>query len=119
MNKKAEQIYDLLIKARDQGEDSLTEIAEFLADQMPNQKVNIELNGIANLLILLDMAEGGFGSEMPDDEQIKAFEQLPTQIELLERYMLAFTDAINKQEQPPYWHEVRDNPSKYPRNNDR
>jgi hypothetical protein len=81
-----------------------------------NKKVAIELNGVANLTILIEDIYGyREGSETHENGYLKAKEQLI----LLERYMLAFTDAINKQEQPPYWHEVRENPSKYPRNRDR
>lgn len=82
-------------------------------------KYGIELNGIANLLILIDLANGGFGCEAPFEEEIKAFDNLKPQVELLERYMLAFNNAINNGERPPFWHEVRECPEKYPRNKDR
>lgn len=82
-------------------------------------KFRMELNGVANLLALLEMAQGGFGCDCVDQDEQEAWNNLKPQVELLERYMLAFSDAINKGEQPPYWHEVRDNPSKYPRNNGR
>lgn len=75
-------------------------------------KYRMELNGVANILLLL---ESGAGSDMPTS----TCETITEQCILIERYMLAFSDAVSKGEQPPFWHEVKANPSKYPRNRER
>ena len=75
----------------------------------------MELNGVANIMILVDQIT----QESESNNHINVAIKIKEQAEMLERYMLAFNDAVNKQEKSPYWHEIRENPSKYPRNKDR
>ncbi len=75
-------------------------------------KYRMELNGVANILLLLQ-TEAGYN--MPTH----LYKGIEEQSILIERYMLAFSDSVSKGEQPPFWHEVKANPSKYPRNRDR
>jgi hypothetical protein len=88
----------------------------------------IELNGLANLKILLDELT----DNLPNDDRVtvpaaKMYEQL----ELLNRYMVAYArwtakeieehnseyDHVTKTN-PPRWHEVRMNPNRYPTNHE-
>ena len=84
----------------------------------------MELNGIANLHILVD--------QLPIDngEDLETYNKIKEQLDLLERYMLAVQDAIKTErnnynndyaryEEIPAWHEVRENPAKYPLNKER
>lgn len=77
-------------------------------------KHGIELNGIANAQILLDELNHIAPSLTNDqyDCVAKTYEQL----ELLERYMIAYSKAVREGTEPPYWHEVRENPKAYPLN---
>ena len=71
----------------------------------------MELNGVANIKLLIDelknLSAGSYRT---------AYKEIQEQLDLLERYMVAYNRAINKGEPTPYWHEVRENPSKYPLN---
>ena len=60
-----------------------------------SNKYRMELNGVANILLLL---QSGAGGDMSDSTR----ETLEEQAILIERYMLAFGDAVSKGEQPPY-----------------
>lgn len=65
---------------------------------------HIEINGIANMLMLLE-----------DKDNDDLFEiKMRDQLDLLERYMLAFADAYINDEPVPFWHEINANPMKYP-----
>lgn len=79
---------------------------------------SIELNGIANILILIEMAENAVGHEAPDVEDVEAFKEIKNQVDLLERYMIAFAAAVNNNRDTPFWHEVREAPQNYPLNKD-
>lgn len=89
----------------------------------------MELNGLANLKILLDELT----SQLPNDNRLlyptaKMYQQL----ELLNRYMIAYESwaqghlkehaldyhhvVTNK---PPFWHEVLANPKNFPTNHER
>lgn len=79
-------------------------------------KHGIELNGVANLSLLIeDIYCYREGTDTHEEGYIKAKEQLV----LLERYMIAYCDAINKGEQPPFWHDIKLNPNQYPTNRER
>ena len=79
-----------------------------------NKKYSIELNGVANLLILLDNVE----EEMCTitESQVVDMKEMRKQLDTLHRYMIAYNKAINSQTDVPKWHEVRESPSKYPNN---
>ena len=77
-------------------------------------KYGIELNGVANLHLLVDKA---FNDHVPMITQVEQY--IKEQLILLERYMIAFSDSVSNQVEPPKWHEVRENPSKYPTNKER
>lgn len=68
----------------------------------------MELNGIANILASIWMAkeDGKISSEV--------YEEITNECDLLERYMLAVSKASRDKVKPPFWHEVRKNPHKYP-----
>jgi hypothetical protein len=81
-------------------------------------KHGIELNGVANISLLIDSAtttvvehETDFLLLSPD---IK--DSIKSELKLLERYMIAYCKAINSGVNPPAWHEIRENPSQYPDN---
>ena len=86
----------------------------------------MEFNGLANLHLLLE--------KIPvwEDEEAKAYEQIKEQLDLLERYMLAVSDAQAKAElfwqtatglstyvELPMWHEIKANPKAYPNGRER
>lgn len=73
-------------------------------------KFAIELNGVANIKMLLQFP-------LKNEEMQK--QALDEQLELLERYMLAVADAARNEEEPPFWHEIRENKNKYPLNKER
>ena len=79
-------------------------------------KFHIELNGLANIKILLD----DLTSNSPNlDEVLVPAAKIYQQLDVLERYMLAVADAAREGRTPPYWHEVRENKDKYPLNKER
>ena len=83
---------------------------------MDNKKFFIELNGVANIKILLD----DLTSNSPNlNEVLVPATKIYQQLDVLERYMLAVADAASKGEPPPFWHDVRDNKNKYPLNKER
>ena len=83
----------------------------------------MELNGVANMKMLL---ESGAGSDMPTSTLNALMEQL----NLLERYMIAYGEhtqsikagaygALIIGKEAPFWHEVRMNPEQFPNNRER
>ena len=88
---------------------------------MENNSRRIELNGVANILALIEMnisknTSTGLKEVNLYGEEVVA---LLNQLDLLERYMLAYNDAILKQVQTPFWHEVKQNPNLYKTNRER
>ncbi len=79
-------------------------------------KFFVELNGVANIKILMDELTNHAPN---NDEILVPASKIYQQLDLLERYMLAVTDAVNKGEKPPFWHEVRENKQNYPTNRER
>jgi hypothetical protein len=69
------------------------------------KKFPIELNGVANIKMLMD-----YPLECPVVQRKAIMEQL----DYLERYMLALSDAASMGLQPPAWHEVRENRKTFP-----
>lgn len=67
----------------------------------------MELNGIANLLAVLEMAKW----DNAVDKQV--YLDLLIEIDNLERYMVAYHKANLAGKKAPFWHEVRDNKAKY------
>lgn len=77
-------------------------------------KQGMELNALANIGMVLQVEV-----DVKDDQVTMNVETLNTiknQLELLERYMLAYNKAIQTATQTPYWHEVRENPNLFPLN---
>ena len=76
----------------------------------------MELNGVANLHLLVEKLEGELKEyipySVPYQLAMKDIKQMKKQLELLERYMIAL-DTLEDGEEPPYWHEVRLNPERY------
>ena len=72
----------------------------------------IEVNGVANISMLMqcevdkaqDAESGGTIYYMNKE----TYDSINQQLKLLEKYMKAYNDAVNKGEQTPFWHEVRD-----------
>ncbi len=77
-------------------------------------KRGIELNGITNLHLILDGLNNDFAIG-PDS----GIDDAKHQLQMLERYMLAFNNAINNGIEPPKWHDVLQNPNQYPTNRER
>jgi hypothetical protein len=84
----------------------------------------MELNGVANISLILEMAK--------NDNLVDPFvaDQIKQQLALLERYMLAYQDyadsiksgaygALVVGKEKPEWHEVRENPENFPTNKER
>lgn len=77
-------------------------------------KRGIELNGVANLRLLVEALTS---EHVPVKTQYEA--DIIGQLDLLERYMLAYMDAVNKGIKEPCWHEIKANPAAYPTNRER
>lgn len=86
-------------------------------------KRGIELNGVANMSMLLDLLKSDL--EKPNSNGWNeacigtTYSSIREQLILLERYMLAYNDAVNEGRPTPMWHEVRSNPQLYPTNRER
>jgi hypothetical protein len=84
----------------------------------------MELNGVANLKILIDEI-GEIEAYENQDRMTVLVDKAREQLVLLERYMLAFQDHTSSIQagaygakivgvEEPLWHEVRENPDQYP-----
>jgi hypothetical protein len=92
----------------------------------------MEVNGVANIKILVDQLEeeAGHDMELMPDFVTEVTYQIQEQLLLLERYMLAYADHkasitaghygdLTFTTPEPLWHEVRENPEKYPTGQER
>lgn len=68
----------------------------------------MEINGVANIKIIVDDAEER-GLIHPQ----KAAD-IYKQLNLLERYMLAYMDATEPSAAIPAWHDIKEDPKRYP-----
>lgn len=92
---------------------------------MGGKKQGMELNGIANLLIILNSEECSFTTVIGTDDGDKDHQCIPLermsdikmQLEYLERYMVAYNKAVREGTQTPFWHEILANPKAFPLNN--
>lgn len=70
----------------------------------------MEINGLANIHILLNQVEFMSAEGSLDEEHLQmAVESIKKQLELLERYMIAVSE-----DKKLFWHEVLQDPKKYP-----
>ena len=74
---------------------------------MKKKTLNLEINGLANMKILIDMAT-------PKELDLELYNKLNEQILLLERYMLAVKDAVENDVEVPNWHDVKAKPLNFP-----
>ena len=91
----------------------------------------MELNGVANLKILVEGIEdlADSNKEVRSEAFQPLVEKMKEQLLLLERYMIAYASAAqqavsisyeeNQDIRAPFWHEVRENPENYPTNRER
>jgi hypothetical protein len=92
----------------------------------------MELNGVANLKILVDQIEelADSGMEVMPQALTPLVSDMKEQLILLQRYMLAYMDhaksiksgsygALIVGVEEPLWHEVRENPENYPTGQER
>lgn len=70
----------------------------------------VEVNGIANIYAILEMAKMEKKCPVVFDKEIRE------QLDIMERYMLAVADAGRTGKNPPMWHEVRENKDKFKNN---
>jgi hypothetical protein len=67
----------------------------------------MEVNGVANISMLIQCEV-----DKTDDGRFimnkETYDSINEQLKLLNKYMKAYNDALNKGEQTPYWHDVRD-----------
>jgi len=88
----------------------------------------MELNGIANIKIMIDRAVSE-NTESHTAISVELADKINSQLEILNRYMVAYADhkrsVISFQKWPneseidymvkePLWHEVRESPTNYP-----
>jgi len=74
----------------------------------------IELNGIANIKILMDNL---IGTVPYRDETLVEAAEIYQQLDLMERYMVEVGKAMMENRKPAYWHEIRENKEKFELNN--
>jgi hypothetical protein len=87
---------------------------------MKSIKHGIELNGVANITLLVGSltetlskpSKNGW-DEVALSTTIHSIEE---QLKLLERYMITHNKAMNEGEIPPAWHEILANPTLFPDN---
>jgi len=88
----------------------------------------MEINGIANIKILVDRAVRE-NTESHTSIDIELADKINNQLDLLNRYMIAYAEhnrsaiafqnfslapEVDHMVEEPKWHEVRENPEKYP-----
>lgn len=73
----------------------------------------MEINGVANIKIIVDQAED---SQLMHP-QIAA--DIYKQLNLLERYMLAYMDATEPSAAIPAWHDIKEDPKRFPTGKER
>lgn len=73
----------------------------------------MEINGVANILMIAEMAK------MKGEISEETHKDIIDQCDLMERYMLAVAEANRKGLKVPYWHEIRENRTAYPKNGQR
>ena len=88
----------------------------------------MEINGIANvkahMALMTDFLNDVVRSTNDRDELAKHLLSIEEQLVLLERYMIAYDDAMKENlkntqyygrihDQIPFWHDIKANPSKY------
>lgn len=76
----------------------------------------LELNGVSNILLLMGFE---IDKETKPDGNIyymneETFTSIMRQLDFLERYMLACSDANVKGEDLPFWHDITQNPKLFP-----
>lgn len=76
-------------------------------------KIGIELNGIANIDLLLKLETDYDSCKHLYSMNKETYDAITSNLNVLKFYMLAFNKAINDGTQPPLWHEVRDNLIRY------
>ena len=74
---------------------------------LASQDLTLELNGVANIAMIL------YGYEDQIPAEIKA--DIREQLDILERYMIELTKAAREGRKNAYWHEVRENKQAYPK----
>lgn len=85
------------------------------------KKQLMELNAISNLHLILQSEECAFTTEIATDDgdttcqciPLEQIENIKIQLDLLERYMVAYNKAINNGTETPQWHEIKANPKAY------
>jgi len=91
----------------------------------------MELNGVANIHMIVDSLFEKLTSGQIDKTVYEDISSIKDQLDLLERYMLAYKKAAGNalveakfeynlpDIKAPYWHEVKAEPSKFPNNRER
>lgn len=78
----------------------------------------IELNGVANIHMLIQLE-----TDLNKDGQIVMNEEvihsINKNLENLNRYMIAFCDAVNADKPVPFWHDILQDPNKYSTNDEK
>jgi hypothetical protein len=75
-------------------------------------KRHIEVNGVANIKMLLqievDKAQDASNGEDIFYMNKETYNSLLEQCDLLVKYMRSYNEAINNGVQTPFWHDIRD-----------
>jgi len=76
----------------------------------------LELNGVSNILLLVNIETHeettAYGKVYRINED--TFNDIKKQLDYLERYMLACSEANVKGEDLPFWHDITQNPKLFP-----
>jgi len=73
----------------------------------------MELNGIANIKMMVDLAVHE-NTESHTSITVELADKISEQLDLLERYMLVIEERRVRGQAIPAWHEIRENKKCYP-----
>lgn len=90
----------------------------------------MEVNGVANIKLLVEQLKDHGDMEVMSSHVDEITEKIEEQLNILERYMLAYADHCESKQagaygalivkvEEPLWHEVRENPEQYPNGRER
>lgn len=86
----------------------------YFKNKNPKKNISIELNGIANMHMLVSHHMNYLDENVQlSKEDHKFLMSMNEQLKLTEKYFLAVIDSVNSNSPVPYWHEIKTDPEKF------